>query len=127
METLSELYFGAWLLEAGYEFELTKVGADFRIRLGAGSVLEAEVTAPRRAAWSQDIFERLDLLTERFGYSVELEERAELLPDPSASEAVMMAIVERSHALLEERAALPPGERARSFAQRHPEAALRMT
>ena len=108
METLTELYFAAWLLEAGYEFELTRVGADFRIRLGEDSILEAEVTSPRRAVWSQDLFERLDLVKERYGYAVALEEGAELLPDPSASEAVVTAIVERSLALLEEQTARPP-------------------
>jgi len=93
METLTELYFSAWLLEEGYAFLWPKQGPDCLINVDAGTTLPVEITTPRIGAWIDDLVERLHFVALRMHYSVEIEFALELLPDPSKSPKVVAAIV----------------------------------
>lgn len=93
METLTELYFGAWLLDLGYTFDWPKQGADFSVHLRVDQSLPIEVTTPRKAAWSDDLFERLHLVALRTGCSVRIDQSLEMLPNPALSSEIVDTIV----------------------------------
>lgn len=93
METLTELYFGAWLLDLGYTFDWPRQGADFTVHLGADQRLRIEATTPRKAAWSGDLFERLHLVALRTGCSMRIEHSLEMLPNPARSSDIVGTIV----------------------------------
>lgn len=93
METLTELYFGAWLLDLGYTFDWPKQGADFLVHLREDQSLPIEVTTPRKAAWSDDLFERLHLVALRTGCSLCVELSSEMLPNPVSSSEIVGTIV----------------------------------
>lgn len=93
METLTELYFGAWLLDRGYQFDWPRKGADFLVYLGDDQTLAIEVTTPRKASGSEDLFERLDLVALRTGHAVRIEHSLELLPDSAFSTSFVATVV----------------------------------
>jgi len=96
METLTELYFGAWLTDQGYSFEWPKQGPDFLVPFEGNGTLLIEVTTPRKSAWSQDLFERLHLVALQTGYSARLEFSLEELHDSCLSSEVVAIVVERA-------------------------------
>ena len=93
METLTELYFALWLRHRAIPFDLPKTGADFKVNLGGGRSLAIEVTTLRLIQWAQDLFERLDLVGQRLGYSAEVEHKLETLPETSRSVQIVSTIV----------------------------------
>lgn len=93
METLTELYFGAWLLDEGFSFDLPDEGADFNVHLGENQSLAIEATTPRIAQWAQDLFERLHLVALRTGHSGSVEHQLETLADTSLSIKIVNTIV----------------------------------
>ena len=99
-ETLTELYFAAWLQNHGYRFDLPAAGADVALDVGAAAPLHIEATTPRKAAWAEDLFERIDLISKRTGFSAEIEFRLERLPDPVVSDEVVEEVVQTALARL---------------------------
>jgi len=69
IDTVVELHFAAWLRQNNIRFEMTKVGADFRVELADGSILPIEATTPRHAMWFDDLFSRFTYIKRTSGLS----------------------------------------------------------
>lgn len=96
VETLTEMYFSAWVRSLGYQVEMTPTGPDFRIQLDDGSPLMAEVMSPRRSVWADNILERIDFLTRRYQVSAHLEYSRETLPTSISPKSAISKVVMRS-------------------------------
>lgn len=127
METLTELYFGAWLKHRGVSYELPKKGADFKVRLGDEHFIAIEVTTPRIAQWADNLFERLDVLGQRAGFSVNVNHELETLPDTSRSVEIVDAIVAESIQALGATASERMAETRHQIVQHYPEYGMRIT
>jgi len=92
-ETLTELWFAAWLRSHQRSFEWPPQGSDFVISLDPATTLPLEATTPRQARWMQDLFERLHLVALRFGYEVRVDHEAEMLPTGFDPEQVVISTV----------------------------------
>lgn len=127
METVTELHVAAWLLDRGYRFTWPSAGADFAIHLETDQPLRMEVTTPRKAAWSDDLFERLGLIPRRTGFAAEVKHELETLPDAVLSDDLVGRVAREATGLLaaaEHSAHLSPTP---PVVQQYPEAGLSIT
>lgn len=121
-ETLTELYFAAWLLDQEYEFNWPKQGADFLVHLCNDQTLAMEATTPRKAALSEDLFERLHLVALRAFHSVSIKHSLELLPDSALSTEFVATVVQQA---LDELAVI--GQESRGLVQNYGEYGMHIT
>lgn len=126
-ETLTELHAAVWLLDHGHRFAWPRAGADFAVELGGGPPLRMEATTPRKAVWSDDLFERLDLIARRTGFGAEVEHELETLPDPALSDELVARVAREAAALLEDAVDPTPSPVPSPLVQEYPEAGLKIT
>ncbi|MCD6059113.1 MAG: hypothetical protein K0Q89_2643 [Thermomicrobiales bacterium] len=86
IDTVVELHFAAWLTENNIPFEMTKIGADFRVELAEGAILPIEATTPRHAMWFDDLFTCLTYIKRTTGLSARWGFYAEDVPVRKADE-----------------------------------------
>ena len=127
MQTLTELYFGAWLLDLGYTFDWPKKGADFAVNVGTDQPLDIEVTTPRRAAWSEDLFQRLHLVALRTGYSANIEYSSETLPDLEFSGEIVSTVARQALDAIESPVASSTKQKPRHVVQQYPKFGIKIS
>lgn len=124
METLAEVYFCAWIESVGYQVEMTSSGADFMIKLDDGSSLLAEVTTPRRATWTIEVFEIVDLLSKRYKVSAHINFVRETLPASISSNTAVTEVKIDAVKLLSDPKIATNWKAGESVIQTHPELGL---
>lgn len=97
IDTVVELHFAAWLSENNIPFEMTKVGADFRVELADGSFLPVEATTPRHAMWFDDLFTRFIYIKRTTGLSGRWGFNAEDVPADDLDESSRRGVVPTTH------------------------------
>jgi hypothetical protein len=97
IDTIVELHFAAWLTENNIPFEMTKVGADFRVELANGSFLPIEATTPRHAMWFDDLFTRFVYIKRTTGFSGRWGFHAEDIPVGDVDESSLPSVVPTTH------------------------------
>jgi hypothetical protein len=86
IDTVVELHFAAWLTQNNIRFEMTKIGADFRVELADSAILPIEATTPRHAMWFDDLFTRFTYIKRTSGLSARWGFYAEDVPVREADE-----------------------------------------
>lgn len=106
-ETIAELYLAAWLKRCNIPFEHhTSGGADFLISFAVGAVLPLEVTAPRKTAIYNSLFERLAFLGGQLGFTGEIRHtRASYEQFSALTSEAARQVVEEQRELLKKAAA----------------------
>lgn len=92
IETVTELYLAAWIRAQGYSFDCPTKGPDFFVHLEDAQRLAIEVTTPRKAAWSDDLFDRLTVVALRTGFSARVDQSMREIPDPGVSQEIVTDI-----------------------------------
>jgi len=93
IDTVVELHVAAWLTQNTIRFEMTKVGADFRVELADGAILPIEATTPRHAMWFDDLFTRFTYIKRTSGLSARWGFYAEDVPVREADEDSSRGVV----------------------------------